>query len=166
MRYGILSSVTTAAVILIAAAGLLFLAGTSAAADQGGSDRGVVTWGDAAADAAPEVVTEAVEGRRIRIGIVQGRRMGLTAVRLLPLLRELDARGELDDVKDLPRRERNHAIANLLAAEYVQVESELVESEGRAMGLTTERDWASFLQAFADFLERIMPLIMLLFGGL
>ena len=136
-------------------------------------DRGVVTWGEATPHPEPVTVAnetadaaEAVEGRRIRIGIVQGRRMGLTAVRLLPLLRELDDRGELDDVKDLPRRDRNHAIAHLLAAEYVQVESELVQSEGREMGLATERDWSAFFQALADFLERIMPLIMLLFGGL
>lgn len=94
---------------------------------------------------------------RLRLQLVAGRaeRKGIITAEERDKLRGFYRRATDDDFDDLAAFVADEAVrAGVVAVAQVP---------GRD---ARERDWASFFDALASFLERILPLILSLFGGL
>lgn len=90
---------------------------------------------------------------RREITLKQRRDLGVTIPNVTRVVRDLRRDGEVDD-------ETSHA--EIAAAVVARLEKEQPKAFGElAKG---DRDWASFLEALASFIEKILPLILKLIG--
>ncbi len=103
--------------------------------------------------------TEALGRRRPRFFRLSAARTRIGAARLL--------RRRGDSLSEAERDALQYIIDNPLAAQIIS------EDAAEDPTVTGQRDWAGFLEALADFLERILPFLMDLvsqlsgiFGGL
>ena len=88
----------------------------------------------------------------IRLTFRERRKLGLTIRNIRKAVAELKESGDLD------RQD--------VAGTSAQVLEKLVKSNPQAVeDAVGERDWASFLDALLSFIEKLMPIILLFFGG-
>lgn len=81
-----------------------------------------------------------------RLGLLQRRRLGLTIPALVPVVKELQAQGQLTGEPSVDAV----TVANVLIAQKPQ---EYQAAAGR--------DWEAFFEALLAFLEKLLPLILL-----
>jgi hypothetical protein len=80
-----------------------------------------------------------------RLGLLQRRRLGLTIPDLVPVVKELQAQGQLTGEPSVDAV----TVANVLIAKQPQ---EYQAAAGR--------DWQAFFEALIAFLEKLLPLIL------
>ncbi len=118
----------------------------------------------------PAVAAEAKESSTAepvgadRLTLRERRKMGFTRLNVILATRRLAARGELPSTRGLTGDDLAAARAEIKDAIAFEILGDNIQAWNETVG--DGNDWGAFFEQLLAFLERLMPLILQLFGGL